>query len=124
MSKPEKIKIKVLAEYVKEFLELACPQMSIVYTRDDELEEGQVDEDGDIIPNFLSVEETLATWVQLPDCSYTPMFIGWLLARGITLEQFTPADVDKAVCAALTGSEKSNVMFDYLGDIDATQKPN
>lgn len=123
MSKPKRIKIKILAEYIKEFLEVACPQMQVVYTNEEEIEEGQLDTNGDIIPNFISVKDTLAMWIQLPDCSYTPMFVGWLVAHGVALAEFTPMDIEKAVCVALTGKE-NNVMFDYLGDFDGTQKLN
>ena len=119
----ERIKIKVLAEHIREFLTIICPQTAVVYTTDEEIDAGQLDEDGEIIPRYLSVEDTLAIWIQLPDCSYTPMFVGWMVAQDYTLDTFTPSDIDKAVCVALTGKE-NNVMFDYLGDFDGTKKLN
>ncbi len=117
-----KLDPKTLAEFVMEFLEVASPQMKCIITTPDG-DSDQIDADGNLKPIYLTVPDTLAMWMQLPDCSYTPMFCGWLLAKGIRLDQHTPADVDKAVCIALTGSEK-NVMIDWIGDDYAPSKLN
>lgn len=112
----DKIVPKALATYVLKFTELVAPQMLCIVTSGSE--EAELNE-----PEYLSVEDMLALWMQLPDCSYTPMFCGWMLAQGVKLEQYSPADMGKAVCIALTGSEK-NIMFDYIGDTDGRRKPN
>ena len=121
----DKIKIKDLAVHIREFAEALAPQMLTVIS-DENGKTTQLDDDGEVLPVFLEVEDMLAVWLQLPDCSYTHMFCGWMIARGLDLDQYTPADVDKAVCIALTGSEKNvmSLMFDWDGDLDAKKKLN
>lgn len=122
-TKPKKLTIRELADFVNEFLGVAAPQLACVMMGVDG-DSPQIDEEtGELAPIFLSVEDTLAMWIQLPDCAYSSMFVGYLMAKGITTDQYTNTDVDKAVCVALTGGEK-NVMFDWLGDGDATDKLN
>lgn len=118
----EQLSVKQVAELVLEFLEVAAPQLEcIVITNgeSDQLNEAT----GELTTKILSVKDTLAMWMQLPDSSCSPMFVGWLIANGINVRQTTPATVEKAVCVALTGSEK-NVMIDWVGDLDKNAKPN
>ncbi len=118
----EQLSVKQVAELVLEFLAVAAPQLEcIVITNggSDQLNEAT----GEFTTKIFDVKETLAMWMQLPDSSYSPMFVGWLIAQGINVQQTTPETVDKAVCVALTGSEK-NVMIDWTGDLYGTQKPS
>jgi len=72
---------------------------------------------------ILDVQGTLSLWMQVPDCSYTAMFLGWALASGHDINSFSPKELTQAVQTALVGDNK-NVMFDWLGDADASDKPH
>lgn len=113
--------VEDLALLVLEFTEVAAPQMSVVMV-DDSGDSEQL-KDGVLKPVFLSVDDTLSMWLSLPDSSYTYLFVGWMLGKGIPLTDHTPIEVERAVCVALTGSEK-NVMMDFYGDSDAPKVIN
>ena len=114
-------KIKVLSELVLKFAAQAAPQTACVITTPDGESEQFVD--GELKPVYLNVEDTLAMWMQLPDCAYNSMFVGWCIGRGHDIREFTPIDVERAVCVALTGGGK-NVIQPWMGDNDGTQKPS
>ena len=114
-----KLTSKELSVHVLKFLEHAAPLLATVVVTDGDSD--QIDDNGTLIPTYLTVNETLAHWVQLPDGAYSYMFIGWLLAEGIALPD--GGTLAKAVCYSLTGNE-SNVMFDWYGDANGTNKPN
>jgi hypothetical protein len=97
-----------LVPLIREFVELVSPMVKV---------SDGVDE------VHLSADGTLSLWMQVPDCSYKPMFLGWLLAQGHNINSFSPAHLEQAVQHALVGENK-NVMFDYLGDWDAKDKPH
>ena len=95
-----------LPKLVVEFLEQATPEIVVAV--------GDTEED----IGLLDVQSTLAMWMQLPDCSYSSMFVGWTLAKGYDINSYSPLDLEKAVQVALVGDNK-NVMFDYLGTGDS-----
>lgn len=97
----------VLREQVLEFLAAAIDSIQI------ENVEGDA---------YLDVNEILAMWTKLPDCQLTPMFLGYLLARGFDINSFSPEQMDLAVQTALVGDD--GVDFDWLGDCDGTSKPH
>lgn len=103
-----KVELAELTKLVREFVEIVSPIVMV----SDGTEEGMLDADG-----------TLAIWMQLPDSCYSAMFMGWLLAKGCDINSFSPATLEKSVQFALVGDNK-NVMFDWLGDGDATTKPH
>lgn len=72
---------------------------------------------------ILDYKGTLATWMQLPDSSYSPMFVGWLIAYGYDTNSFNAVELAHAVQVALVGENK-NVIFDWEGDSHATKKPH
>ncbi len=69
----------------------------------------------------LDAVGTLAVWMQVPDSSYTPMFLGWLLAQGYDIGTMHSQKLEHAVQVACVGDNK-NVMFDWLGDFDGENK--
>ena len=95
-----------LVKLVREFVELVSPIVLV----SNGVDEGMLDANG-----------TLSLWMQVPDSSYSPMFLGWLLAKGYDINSFHPAALEQAVQHALVGENK-NVMFDWLGDTDAKNK--
>jgi len=99
---------KELIPLVKEFAEL----VSGIILVSNGVTEGVLDTNG-----------TLALWMKVPDCQLAPMFLGWVLAQDYNINSFTPSELEKAVQVALVGENK-NVMFDWLGDTDATNKPH
>jgi len=105
------MKIKDLAALVLEFVEASAPTVECVTNYDDMPPE----------PVYLDVKDTLAMWMQLPDSAYSAMFVGWCIAKGHSIREFSPSDLEKAVCTALTGSEK-NVLTGWEGYLDGTKK--
>ena len=104
----DKLRLRVL---VLEFLALAVESILIEdYEDDDEA-------------YYLDVPQMLAMWMKLPDCQLSSMFIGYALALGEDINTFSPEDLALAVQTALVGDDE-NVNFDWLGDVDATQKPH
>lgn len=99
---------KKLMLLVREFVEVVAPIVMV----SNGVDEGMLDGNG-----------TLALWMQVPDSSYSAMFMGWLLAQGYNINSFSPNQLEHAVQAALVGENK-NVMFDWLGDTDASTKPH
>lgn len=97
-----------LVKLVREFVELISPIVLV----SNGVDEGMLDGDG-----------TLSLWMQVPDSSYSPMFLGWLVAKGYDINSFSPAALEQAVQHALVGENK-NVMFDWLGDTDGKSKPH
>lgn len=71
----------------------------------------------------ITANDTLSLWMEVPDCSYSPMFLGWMVAQGYNICSFSAEHLATAVQHALVGENK-NVMFDYLGDWDAKSKPH
>ena len=102
------LEISELRKLVLEFVKVIAPVVSVY----DGINEGTID-----------AEQTLALWMQVPDSSYSPMFLGWALAKGHDINGFTPSQLELAVQTALVGDNK-NVMFDWLGDADASNKPH
>jgi len=111
------IDMSVLVAHVLEYVEYISPQMECVTTDD----AGNVV--GDVTTVHLSVEETLATWIQLPDSTYGVMFIGWLLAKQYTVQELCRTDIARALSIALTGN-KNAVLVDYVGDDSGKTKLN
>jgi hypothetical protein len=112
----EKLTVKELAVYILEFVEAVAPQLACCLTYDTE---------GEPEITYLSVNDTLAMWSQIGDCAYSSMFMGWLMAKGISPKASNPYLVEKAVFLALTGHENNIINFsDYYGADDATQKLN
>lgn len=97
-----------LRELVAEFATIVAPVVMV----SDGTDAGMLDAGG-----------TLALWMQVPDSSYSPMFLGWLIAKGYDINSFSPAEMEHAVQIALVGDNK-NIIFDWLGDPDASQKPH
>lgn len=100
--------VKALVPLAREFIELIAPIV-------------RVSDGVDIVP--LDADATLSLWMQVPESSYSPMFLGWLVAQGYNINSFSPDMMAAAVQRALVGENK-NVMFDYLGDWDAKNKPH
>lgn len=76
------------------------------------------------LDGIINAEGTLSLWMQFPDSSYSPMFLGWLLANDYDINSFSPDDLAQAVQIASVGENK-NVMFDWYGESDdATDKPH
>lgn len=96
-----------LRELVLEFLALAVVSVQIENA------------DGD---GFFDANEILAMWIKVPECQLTSMFLGYVMAMGHDINSFTPEEMDLAVQTALVGDD--GVDFDWLGGIDATQKPH
>ena len=103
--------IKDLAALVLEFVEVACVQVECVVSYPD------------VEPEcvYLDAKDSLATWMQLPDSAYSAMFVGWCIAKGHDIRSFSPLDLEKAVCTALTGNEK-NVLMGWGGALNGTPK--
>lgn len=102
----EKVSGKQLIVLVKEFAEVVSGQLIV----------------SDGISDFtLSTNDTLSMWLQLPNSSYTPMFLGWILSKGYSINSVTLKQLDHAVQVAAVGENK-NVMFDYLGEWDGKSK--
>lgn len=108
MSKGKKVSKDYLVILVREYVELVSP-IVMVYDGDKD--------------RYLDADGTLALWMQVPDSAYSPMFLGWILAKGYNINSFSPSHLEHAVQTALVGENK-NVMFDWLGDSDATNKPH
>ena len=70
----------------------------------------------------ITPEAMLGMWMERPDCTLHPMFVGWVLGKGVNINSFTPEELELAVQVAYVGDNK-NVMFDYTGDLDAESKP-
>lgn len=102
------MKPEELSALVREFADTVAPMIDVSAGAD----EGKI-----------SADDTLAVWMQVPECAYTPMFLGWLIAQGHDITTFSTGELEKAVQHALVGDNK-NVMFDWLGDSDASQKPH
>ncbi len=102
------IEVAELRKLVLEFVEVVAPVVCVSDGTND---------------GTISAEHTLALWMQVPDSSYSPMFLGWALAKGIDINSFSPSMLEQAVQTALVGENK-NVMFDWLGDGDASDKPH
>ena len=102
-----KVKEGELVKFIREFADLIAPIVKVSSGLD----------------GIINGEETLALWMQFPDSSYSPMFLGWLLAAGWDINSFSPNELEKAVQIASVGENK-NVMFDWLGDLDAENKPH
>ena len=98
----------VLRELILEFVE----QTAAILNVDTGTSEG-----------VLTAQETLTLWMQLPDCAYSAMFLGWLLAKGHDINSFSPTLLAQAIQSAAVGDNK-NVMFDWYGDDDASNKPH
>ena len=94
-----------LRQLVEEFVVLA-----IAAVPDDE------DED-------FTVPEMTKMWANDPQCMLSPMFLGYCLGEGEDINAFTPEALHLAV---LSSAEllTSNVEFDWIGECDATSKPN
>ncbi len=103
-----------LKEFVLEFIKVAAPTVKCQFTDD-----GVPDDEA----SYMSTDEVLATWMQIPDCAFSSMFIGWMMGTGEDVNTFSPFMLAQAVEHALVGENK-NVMFDWYGDDDATSKPH
>ncbi len=104
-----------LKQFVLEFVKVAAPTIKCQFTED-----GVPTEEG---AGYMSTEQVLATWMQLPDCAFSSMFIGWMMGTGEDINSFSPFMLEQAVEHALVGEDK-NVIFDWYGDDDATSKPH
>ncbi len=80
-------------------------------------------QEGDSTGEQYSTQEVLEVWEQRPDCHLSTMFIGYALGKGVDVNLFTMDDLNLAVIVAVTGADPT-IDFDWLGDIDATSKPN
>jgi hypothetical protein len=88
------VNIKELAMRVREFVEQAAPKIACVIVK-----QGvplELDEGGIPIITYLESDIMLDTWMRLPDGPFSPMFIGWCIARGINVDEFTYSDVIRA----------------------------
>ncbi|MEE8208393.1 MAG: hypothetical protein V3T88_05510 [Nitrosomonadaceae bacterium] len=77
--------------------------------------------DGEEVMEFTP-EAILELWMERPNSSIQPMFVGWVLGKGIDVDSFTPELLGLAVQELVVGVGK-NVM-EYIGDIDGTSKPH
>ena len=112
-------KVYQLSLLVREFVEAIAPQIQVCIVPEDfDYESGDGLQSG-----IITADETLAQWMQLPDCSYSYMFLGWMAGTGRNVSEVSPVDVEQAVCIALTGGKK-NVMIDYEADPYAKKKLN
>ena len=69
------------------------------------------------------VPEMLRLWSDDPTCMLSTMFLGYCLGEGEDINAFTPEALHLAVMSAAE-LVTSNVEFDWIGDIDATNKPH
>ena len=108
-----------LVAHILNFVEAASPQVEVLMYAPS-APEASYDENGELITTYLTPHETLTQWVQLPDCAYSGMFVGYCIGKGIPTKGITPVDVEIAVTIALTGSTKTM----YIGDSNASQVIN
>lgn len=97
-----------LIEFVKEFAAEVAPVVLVSLSADTE--------------RNLAPEETLHIWMQLPECHYTPMFLGWMIAHGEDINDFSPLQMHEAVQAAAIGNNKTLITTE--GDLHGTNKPH
>lgn len=109
--------VSEVALIIREFVKDTAPQLPV------ELDYGDGKEPE---ITYLSVQDMLATWSQLPDSAYGYMFIGWAIGIGLPMKSLPPALVEKGVLFALTGHEGNVAYFaDYQEGVgDGTRKPN
>jgi len=115
-----KEEVAKLALLVREFVECIAPQLEVLIVPDDLQTE---EEFASLVSGKLTPDETLAQWMQLPDCSYSYMFLGWMAGTGRDVSKTSPIDVEQAVCVALTGGVKT-LVINYLDDDDAPKVLN
>jgi len=81
----------------------------------------------DAIPDEEEEEFTVAemtkNWAADPECMLSPMFIGYCLGEGEDINAFSPEALHLAVLSSAE-LQASNVDFDWIGECDATSKPN
>ena len=97
-----------LQALVVEFATAVAPLVKVDYSDDNE-------------PVYLTVEEMLTVWMQFPDSTYSAMFLGWILAKGEDINSVSPETLGASVQIAAVGDNK-NVMFDWYGEDDASDK--
>lgn len=88
------IEASELAMRVREFVEQTATRVECVVSFDGGDDNG---------PRHYAPDELLGVWIQCPEGNFTPMFIGWCIARGIAPNTYGLHTLMDAVCIALTG---------------------
>lgn len=99
-----------LMQLIKEFTVLAIESIPVQYSDEKE-------------SSTMTDKEILQVWAREPECMLSPMFLGYCMGEGEDVNSFSPHTLHLTVIA-MAECIDSNVNFDWIGDLDATDKPH
>lgn len=99
-----------LQQLIQEFTVLAIESIPVQYSDEKE-------------SSTMTNLEILQVWAREPECMLSPMFLGYCMGEGEDVNSFSPHTLHLTVIA-MAEIGKSDVEFDWIGDLDATSKPH